>query len=134
MKELGAFLLAFLSAMSYFVLATQLALYQRWPIVHLLGCLVAVALLGMLVAERSGARRLYAGAMLALALFISGVFTWYTLDFSIYDDTAAAVEIGEDLGPRLAGLELASQTGDALPVLRPGEDRATLLVFYRGFW
>ena len=44
------------------------------------------------------------------------------------------VAVGDAVGDRLSDVRLASHTGEPAPLLRPGEDRATLLVFYRGFW
>ena len=49
MKEIAAVLITFLGAISYFVVATRLALYQRWPVVHILICLAACVWLVRLV-------------------------------------------------------------------------------------
>jgi len=134
MKELAALVLAFASVLSYFMIATRLSFYQRWPVVHLLGAVAACVWLGYLVARRRGWRRVYAGVSLVVTLGLTGLFTWYVADFSEYASTDAAVAVGDIVGDRLADLRLASQTGEPEPVLRPGEDRATLLVFYRGHW
>jgi len=134
MKELAALALAFLSVLSYFMVATRLSFYQRWPVIHLLGTVAACVWLGYLVVRHHGWRRLYTGAALVVTLGLTGLFTWYVADFSNYASTDAAVAVGDAVGDRLAGLRLASQTGEPAPVLRPGGDRATLLVFYRGHW
>jgi hypothetical protein len=134
MKELAALVLVFASALSYFYVATQLALYQRWPVVHVLGCVLGVVWLAAILLKRRGGRRLYATLCLLVASALTALFLWYTLDFSTYDNRTAAVAVGEELGPRLAGVTLALHTGEPTPLLAPGDQRGTLLVFYRGFW
>lgn len=134
MKELAGLALAFASVLSYFMVATRLSFYQRWPVIHLLGTVAACVWLGFLVVRGRGWRRLYTGAALALTLGLTGLFTWYVADFSNYESTDAAIAVGDDVVDRLADLRLASHTGEPVPILRPGEDRATLLVFYRGHW
>jgi len=134
MKEIGGVLLALVAAVSYVVAATRFGLYQSYPVVHLLGGVAAVVLLAWLTARRKGWRRLYAGACLTVALALLGLFAWWTLSYSVYASTDAAVEVGDALGEELGALRLPSHTGEEAPVLRLGEDRGTLLVFYRGFW
>lgn len=134
MKELAGFALAFLSIMSYFMVATRFSFYQRWPVVHLLGAVAACVWIVFILARRKGRRRLYAGASLVLSLGLTGLFIWYVADFSYYESADAAVAVGDGVGDRLSDVRLASHTGEPAPVLRPGEDRATLLVFYRGHW
>lgn len=134
MKELAGLVLAFLSIMSYFMVATRLSFYQRWPVVHVLGAVAACVWLGFLVARRQRWRRLYAGAALVLSLGLTGLFFWYVADFSDYASAQAAVAVGDGVADLVGDLRLASLGGEPAPVLRPGEDRATLLVFYRGYW
>lgn len=134
MKELAGLALAFLSIMSYFMIATRLDFYQRWPILHLLGAVAACAWLVYVLVQRQGKRRLYAGALLVLSFALTGVFFWYVFDFSEYATSEALIAVGDDVGGRLGDVELATHTGEPAPLLRLGEDRATLLVFYRGHW
>lgn len=134
MKEIGGILLALVAVFSYVVAATRFGLYQRYPVVHLVVAAAAVVLLALLTARRKGWRRVYAGACLGVALALLGLFAWWTLSYSVYAATDAAVEVGDELGEKLGALRLPSHTGDEAPVLRLGEDRGTLLVFYRGFW
>lgn len=134
MKELAGVLVALVAVISYVVAATQLGLYQRYPVVHLLAGAAAVVFLAFVTAARKGRRRIYAGACLTVALALLGLFAWWTLSDSAYASTDAAVEVGDELGDRLAALRLPSHTGAEAPLLRLGEDRGTLLVFYRGFW
>ncbi len=132
MKELAGVLLAFLSIFSYFGFATRMAVYQRWPIPHYLGCLVACGFLAFLMVRQVGKRRLIAAAALVVTLGLTGLFVWYTLDYSTYSgDASAAVETS--FAEQLEGLTLASHSGEPVQVFREGE-RATLYVFYRGFW
>ncbi len=134
MKELAALLVAFASVISYFLLATRFGVYQRWPVVHYLGCLLACALLVWLVTTQTGGRRLLAAGALTVAVALTTFFAWYTVSYSGYAANTSAHANGEPLGELLTGLTLASHSGEATPVFRRGEDRGTLLVFYRGFW
>ena len=131
MKTLIAPLLALVSILAYFEAATRFGLYQRWPVIPLLGCAIACGLAVHRLRRRATWQRWTA---LAVTLGLSGLYAWYTLDYSSYPSHATAVAVGEDLGDRLAGLELAAHDGGSAPVLRRGAERGTLLVFYRGHW
>jgi len=132
MKELAGVLFGFLSLASYFGFATRMALYQRWPIPHYLGGLAACAFLAFLVYRQTGLRRFTAAAAFVLTLGLTGLFVWYTLDYSVYDDDASAA-LETSFAESLQGLVLASHGGEPVPVFRTG-DSGTLYVFYRGFW
>ena len=133
MKEFGGFVLALAAVISYFVAATQYALYQRWPVLHFLlaaiGCTVIVW--GLTKRSRWWSRFLSALA-LTLALGLSGLFAWYTLDYSTYGGDHAP-PIGTVLAKELSEAQLLSYQ-DAKTHLWTSGERATLLVFYRGHW
>jgi len=132
MREIAGIFLTLFSIMSYFVLATYYAVYQRVPLPHLLGCLVACVFLGFTVVRQKGWRRFTAAAALVFSLALTGFYAWYTLGYSTYDgDASAALETS--FAAELGGLTLASQDGEPTEVFRTG-DRGTLYVFYRGFW
>ena len=133
MKELGGFVLVLVAAASYFIAATQFALYQRWPVPHFLLAAVGCGLLawGMTKRSRRWSRALSASA-LTVALGLSGLFAWYTLDFSTYDGDYAP-PVGTMLANDLSEVRLLSFEDQETHLWTP-EERATLLVFYRGHW
>lgn len=121
-------LLAFAAAIGYIVTATQLGWYQRIPVVSL--TLLVVALVWLVLGLREK-RTMMRFAGLALALFVAGIFAWWTLSLSEYDNATAAVADG-DVVAELTDLQLPDQAGLDRPVL--AESGATLLVLYRGHW
>ncbi len=133
MKELGGFVLVLIAVISYYTAATQFALYQRWPLPHFLLAAVGCGLLawGMTKRSRRWSRALSASA-LTVALGLSGLFAWYTLDFSTYEGDYAP-PVGTMLGNDLSEVRLLSFHDQQTPLWSP-EERATLLVFYRGHW
>ncbi len=133
MKELGGFVLVLGAGISYYVAATQFALYQRWPVAHFLLAAVGCGLLvwGLTTRSRRRSRALSASA-LTVALGLSGLFAWYTLDFSTYDGDYAP-PVGTMLGNDLSEVRLLSFEDQETHLWTP-EERATLLVFYRGHW
>ncbi len=133
MKELGGFVLVLVAAASYFIAATQFALYQRWPVPHFLLAAVGCGLLAWGLTTRSQRRsRALSASALTVALGLSGLFAWYTLDFSTYDDDYAP-PVGTMLGEELGEVRLLSFEDERTHLWTP-EERATLLVFYRGHW
>lgn len=132
MREIAGIFLTLFSIFSYFVLATYYAVYQRVPLPHLLGCLIACVFLGFTVASQKGWRRFTAVAALVLCLGLTGLYAWYTLVYSTYEGDASPAT-GTSFAAELQGLTLPSPSGEPTEILHPG-DRGTLLVFYRGFW
>ncbi len=133
MKELGGFVLVLIAVISYFIAATQFALYQRWPVTHFLLAAVGCGLVAWALTKRSRwwSRTLSASA-LTLALGSSGLFVWYTLDYSAYDGDYAP-PVGTTLSQELGEVRLLSFEDEQTHLWTP-EERATLLVFYRGHW
>ena len=133
MKELGGFVLVLIAVISYFIAATQFALYQRWPVTHFLLAAVGCGLVAWALTQRSRwwSRTLSASA-LTLALGSSGLFVWYTLDYSAYEGDYA-LPVGTMLSQELGEVRLLSFEDEQTYLWTP-EERATLLVFYRGHW
>ncbi len=127
MKLVGLVLLVLASIVSYFVLATEVGITQRYPVVHFAVCIAAVVTLAVMTVKRFSLWRL---ASLVVAAFFSYAFFWYTLDYSGYAARELKVAAGASIG---TGLVLTSAGGEATPVLAPAA-RATLVVLYRGYW
>ena len=130
MKAFAAVVFVFLSCVSYYGLALVVGLYQRFPVTHFILAGLGIASLIWLVKEGATLGRITG---LILALVMLGLFAWHTLVYSVYDPITLAVEAQTSIGPRLDGLELVAHTGGLKPVWA-SSDRATLIVFYRGFW
>ncbi len=130
MKTLGAFTVVFLACLAYYALALGFGIYQRVPVPHFLVGGLGVLWLAWLTRQKASLGRITG---LALGVTVLGLFAWHTLVFSVYDPPTATVRVGESLAERLDGFELAAHGGEPVPVWRAG-DRATLVVFYRGFW
>ena len=133
MKELGGFVLVLIAVISYSTAATRFALYQRWPVPHFLLAAVGCALLAWALTKRTRwwSRTISASA-LTFALGLSGLFVWYTLDYSTYDGDYAP-PVGTMLAQELGEVRLLSFEDEETHLWTP-EERATLLVFYRGHW
>ncbi len=133
MKELGGFVLVLIAVISYFIAATQFALYQPWPVAHFLLAAVGCGILvwGLTKRSQRWSRTLSASA-LTLALAVSGLFVWYTLDYSMYEGDYAP-PVGTMLSQELGEVQLLSFEDEETHLWTP-EERATLLVFYRGHW
>jgi hypothetical protein len=133
MKELGGCVVVLIAVISYFIAATQFALYQPWPVAHFLLAAVGCGLLVWALMKRSTwwLRTLSASA-LTFALGLSGLFVWYTLYYSAYEGDYAP-PVGTMLGQELGEVQLLSFEDERTHLWTP-EERATLLVFYRGHW
>lgn len=124
--------LTVLAVVTYFVLAVKVGVYQRVPVLNFLAALTGcVGLLGGLFQQVSTRRIVFTGVAFALTTF----FSWFTLVDSNYVQRVLKVGVGDDLGQQLADLSLTSSRGQGVSLLTPGEAyKATLLVFYRGYW
>lgn len=140
MKIALLLLVTLLSPILYFVLALGAGIEQPIPWVHYLLSLAAIAGIFVLLRREFRPWRL---AALVVAVVFTGVFAWYMHIFSAYEDREHRVVDGTDLSAELAGWTAPSHTGEPATVLPStvgaGIDltagpRATLLVFYRGFW
>jgi hypothetical protein len=120
------------SALAYFLLATRLGVYQRFPVLHY-GVMLAASvwLFRLLLENLVVVRILTTGA----GVGILGGFAWYTLFYSSYPRRDLAIAAGDGLANRLAGIEIETSAGEPFrPLDELGRSRATLLVFYRGWW
>ena len=132
MQTFFALLLVFLSAVSYFVLALGFGVRQNMPIMHIVVGLMACAWLARLLLQaQSRGRRIARSLALVFGAALVGLFTWYTLDYSTYEQHGEAPVQGKVVAD-LAGLELSRHDGTTGPLLGP--QKATLLVLYRGYW
>ena len=132
MKHFFIFLAIPLSFALYLVLALNLMVYQRYPVVHYLIALVALIFLGKALKDKFSFYRL--GLNLAgwvLLLF----FGWWTLFFSSYESQAPAFTENPNLQLQMVDLSLKNAEGQTVTL---GDSlathQATLLVFYRGYW
>ena len=131
-KDLLYLALPVLAVFTYFFFAVQLGIYQSVPVVNLLVALVGCGGLLWGLQQQMSARRL---ALAVAACGLTAFFTWFTLVDSRYATRELNVAVGDDLGPRLGQLVLPSSEGEQISLLTTGEiPRATLLVFYRGYW
>ena len=120
------------SALAYSVLAIRFGVYQRFPAVHYAVMIVAGALLLKLLFEQFVLFRLLA-TIAGFALL--GGFVWFTVFASSYPTRDLGVAIGDSLAERLDSLALANAEGREIGIADAiAGARATLLVFYRGWW
>lgn len=129
MKTLLALALVIVAIASYFVLALGFGVFQLYPVVHYVLAIAGCAWLAFLVRRQPGWRR---GLALVCGLVLTGFYLWYTLSYSTYENRAHRVAEGEVVA-MLSDLHLTDQDGETATVLA-ADARATLLVFYRGFW
>lgn len=128
-KTFFSLALVFLGMISYFVLAIGLGVEQSIPWPHFLVMIAGCVALGVLLERSPGWKR---GLSLALGVVMTLFFVWYTLDYSAYTSRDHRVDAGDRVA-EVVGLRLADHQGDERPVLVEGA-KATLLVFYRGYW
>jgi len=69
-----------------------------------------------------------------MALVLTAGYVWYTLDYSTYEAKPQTLLAEGQVIAGLSTLELADADGTVRRVLDPEDDRATLLVLYRGYW
>jgi len=124
------FLLVISSVALYFMLAAGFGVYQRYPILHFVGCIAGSAWLVVLFSkERSIGRGIVTFAALGLSL----AYFWYALSYSSYGSHATQIAEGQVLA-ELSTIELLNQDGVSRKVLDPEDSRATLIILYRGYW
>ena len=132
MKVFLCLLLVIVSFVSYPILSPKLNFYQYHPVLHYLGMSAGIVLLVFLMVRK------FTWPRLAAALFSVGVvcFTiWYTVSFSQYDSTHAAIAAGDTVDTRLKQVPLVTASGRTIvlgDVLR--NNRAVLVVLNRGQW
>ncbi|RMI14386.1 MAG: hypothetical protein D6681_05285 [Calditrichaeota bacterium] len=126
------FLLVLFSLISYFVLSTRMGIYQEYPIVHFLGAIIGLGLLIRQTIKQFTRTRLTASIVAGALLLL---FMWYTLDYSVYENTTANIATGDVVDAQLREIPLLSPAGDTL---RLGDEIArhafTLVVLNRGHW
>ena len=133
MRSILAVLLVIASVVAYFVLSTGFGVFQAVPWPHFL---VAAGACVWLMVELRRERTVGRVVALIVAAALTGAFTWYTLDYSSYrDETPPSLAVGARFA-ELASLNLPDASGEVVPLLpaASAEHRATLIVFYRGFW
>ncbi len=129
LKHLLPVALIMLAIISYFVLALVFGIYQAVPWPHILvasfGCI-------WLVRTAMQEKRLPPWLATATGVAFTSLFVWYTLFYSAYEPRAMKVAEHQVVGA-LADLRLPNQDGEPTSLFADGQ-RATLLVFYRGYW
>ncbi len=118
---------------AHVLLATKFAIYDRYAALPIGVGLVALGGLAALLRAAPGAPLW--GLNIAGWLLLAG-FVWWTHSYSTYRGLAGAPQAGTDMLERWGGdLRLRDSAGEPfdLPAAL-GADRATLLVFYRGYW
>lgn len=129
MKTFLALLLVIGALASYMVLALSFGVFQHYPVVHYLLALGGIAWLAVLLRQRFTWRRV---AALSFGLLLTAGFLFWTLAGSEYERREHRARAGEVLA-ELPALELLNEAG-APTRLFTSTERATLLVFYRGYW
>lgn len=128
-KTVFAVLVTIVSIVSYVVLATRFGIWQRWPFPHYLGALAGAVWLALLIRQRFTWPRALA---MVFCLLLTSLFFYWTVVFSSYETREHAAKPGEILA-ELPALALPGATGTPTPLFT-GQERAILLVFYRGSW
>lgn len=129
LKHLLPVALIMLALISYFVLALVFGIYQAVPWPHFLVASFGCLWLAWLAVE---AKQLRPWLATATGVIFTGLFIWYTMSYSAYDARTLAVSEQQVVGP-LADLRLLNQNGEPAALFEDGR-RATLVVFYRGYW
>jgi hypothetical protein len=129
MKTFFALLLVIGALASYMVLALAFGVFQYYPVVQYLIALAGIAWLVVLLRQRFTWRRV---AALSFAVLLTAGFAYWTLIGSEYERREHRAKGGEVLA-ELPSLELLNAAGSPTRLFTGGE-RATLLVFYRGYW
>ena len=133
MKIFLCLLLVIFSAVSHMTIIPRLGVpYMEYPVPNYLGMLLGIGLLIYMMRKEFTKLRLVATGF---SVFAFGFFLWYTILFSAYDDTKAAIATGETASQSIQQVALASLEGEKIQV---GEilkrNKGTLLVFTRGAW
>lgn len=129
MKTLVAFSMVVGAVASYMVLALHYGVFQHYPWPHYLLALGGLFWLVVLIRERFTWLR---ALTLGFSLFLTGLYGWWTLSFSEYVVREHRAKAGEVLAT-LPELRLPNAAGEVVRLFE-GDERAVLLVFYRGFW
>lgn len=134
MKSFIGFLLVFVSFIAYVILALQLGIHQRYPIVHYLIGAGGLFLLFKEIRTRFTWPRL---ALNVLSWMLFLLFGWWTQIYSTYRTPAPqAVQKENALPPAaIAQPSLKSTEGQATALASLFHHAPySLLVFYRGHW
>lgn len=133
MRVILSLLLIILAVLSYFIVATQFGLFQRYPWVHFALGLAGLYLLVHLIRRKFTMWRLGA---LFLGVLLLGAFVWYTLIYSTYPTTTTAFVPGDQIDSTSGDtIVLKSMSGDPFHFREEiARQPLTVLVFYRGIW
>jgi uncharacterized membrane protein YccC len=114
------------------VLSIQFGLSQRYPILPALVVLTGLALLALLIHKKFTIPRL---VLNILGWLLALLFGWYMFSYSEYGGEELKIARGDTVAAQIAELELKTDDGGIwAPMTALAESKATLLVFYRGFW
>lgn len=131
MKAFFAFLLIPLSMVVYMALS-QRGIYQLYPIGNLAVMVYGLALLGVMVWK---AATWWRWTLVGLGGLLIGLFSWWVLVYSSYPDESGGTGEGEVVAGAVGEARLVDATGRELALADVlGRRKATLLVFFRGWW
>jgi hypothetical protein len=133
MKTFLCLILVIFSFVSHMLIFPRLGVsYMQHPIPNYIGMLIGIGLLVWLMTKKFTILRLVATLF---SVFVLGAFFWYTVIFSSYDNTKAAIATGDTASQSLKQIAMASIEGEQIQV---GEilkkNKGTLFVFTRGAW
>lgn len=139
MKLILAFLLVPAGAAAYFALALMAGWGQRIPWIAFACMAISIAwLLSLTVAKPT----FFSISTTIASIAATGLFAWWTMVYSKYQPVLESDGIAKVSAPAfvegMADAALSNSDGASVPirsVLRPATNqKAKLLVFYRGYW
>ncbi len=130
MKALAYFLIIPAAMILYFILATSLGFYERYPILPFILMAVGLFFLIRLLFSKFTILRLF---LTMAGLVLTGFFGWWTLSYSTFSDLENPVAVGAQVDVMSA--ELLDSLGETRTLGEiQGDSAAIMLIFYRGYW
>ena len=130
MKALAYFLIIPAAMILEFVLATNLGIYQRYPIVPFLLILTGLFFLIRLLFAKFTVLRLF---LAVVGLALAGSYGWWTLSYSTYPELENSIAVGSQVD--VMSIELTDAKGKVRTLKEiQGDSAAIMLTFYRGYW
>lgn len=126
MKFAHGLVLVLVGLSSYFVLALQFGVYQRYPVAHIVLALSGIIIMVVHTKKTFSCFRM-SGTLLSAALL--AVFLWWSQGYSTYP---AAVSAGNTSGKEIWVKNAEGEAFHFNAALKKA--RLTLLVFNRGVW
>lgn len=131
MKAFLAFLLIPFSMVVYLLLS-QRGIYQHYPAGNLAVMFYGLFLLGLMLWK---APTWWRWVLEAVGVLMVLLFSWWVFIYSEYPEECGGAVAGEVVAGKLAEAKLVDASGKEFKAGEViGRRRATLLVFYRGWW